>query len=81
MDFKYDEEADKVHITAYREFDICAKCFPQIRKRCPLLNCISCNYVYPCAESLEMTSCNLYDFLQKVKSLKDKKDEDTEEPS
>lgn len=63
MDFAYDEVQKRVNITAYKETDICCKCAKVIRNHCPLLNCITNNYVYPAAEKLVMKSCSLYEYL------------------
>lgn len=87
MDFEYDEKKGVVHIIAYKDSDICAKCPKCIRKVCPLLVCISQNFVYPCAESLEMKECLLYSTIQDVKEGRyeelpeDDEDEDDDEPS
>lgn len=63
MDFSYDEKKKRVNITAYKEIDICCKCAKVIRNHCPLLSCITNNYVYPAAENMVMKSCSLYDYL------------------
>ena len=85
MDFEYNEKIDKVCIRAYKDTDICAECMPFIRKVCPLLTCISANYVYPAAQSLEMSDCLLFSVMQNIRNGKyDEllgKDTDEDEPS
>lgn len=82
MDFNYDEKTDRVNIIAYKESDICTQCDKSIRKVCPLLVCISQNFVYPAAQSLEMKECLLFNTMQDIKNgqyMGD--DEDEDEPS
>lgn len=79
MDFSYDEKKNRVNITAYKEADVCCNCAKVIRNHCPLLSCISNNYVYPAAENLIMSSCSLFDFLHSEMDREDIAKELTEE--
>lgn len=63
MNFSYNEKTNLVYIDIYKEKDICAKCPAKLREKCPLLMAIIDNIVYPSSQSMELTSCILYESL------------------
>lgn len=65
MEFNYDETAKLTRVTISKEEDICAKCNKKLREVCPLLMGIVGHIVYPCANSMILSSCVLYDSLKK----------------
>lgn len=81
MDFRYDETDNTTKIQVYND-DICSECFPDLRNVCPLLICISGNFVYPCAESMQMGDCLLLKhILEKKKAKTRKRKTKKDEPS
>lgn len=79
MEFNYDEAVGLTEVIISKEKDVCAKCPPKIRGICPLLMGIIQNFVYPCANSIEMSSCCMFDELDRIdkarrRRIKKKKD-------
>ena len=63
MNFNFDEKSQLTNLDIDSS-DVCAQCFPEIRNVCPLLACFITNNIYPCAETLQLTACCLYEYVK-----------------
>lgn len=74
MIFDFDETTQLTIINLDKD-DICSQCYEDIREVCPLLSCFLTNNAYPCAGSLQLIACCMYEYIKEQRENKQKQEE------